>query len=319
MRNYIIKRLLLFVPTLLGVTLMIFLIMRVVPGDVAATILMGPDQNAVFTEEQRRNLEEELGLDKPLPVQYITWVWGLVRLDLGKSWETKIPIARSLKAQFPVTMQLALFAALLVALVGIPIGVFAAVNQDRWPDYILRTIAIMGLAMPTFFVALIVILVLSREFHWIPPLGFVSIWKDPITSFQQLFIPASVLALSSSGGLLRITRGQMLEVMRDDYVRTARAKGLSEPVVIMRHALRNALLPVITVFGFLVAALMGGTVIIELIFSIPGIGQGYVNAVFLKDLSVVQTYTTYFAIVALTVNLLVDLTYAWLDPRIQYS
>ena len=319
MRNYAIKRVLLFIPTVVGVSVLLFAILRILPGDVAVQILMAGDPEVTITEEDRLRVREELGLDRPIYTQYLDWMWGVFRFDLGDSFIMKRPVAEQIKREFPVTMQIAFFAAFFVAIISIPIGVLAAVYQDKWPDYILRGFAILGLAMPSFFVALLVVLILSVYFRWLPEFGFVHLWEDPWKSFQQLIFPALAIGFSSSGYILRMTRGQMLEVLRDDYVRTARAKGLPERVVIMRHALRNALLPVVTLFGFQVAFLLGGTVVIEIIFALPGMGRALIEAVLLRDFPVVQTYVLYLVVVAMMINLLVDLSYAWLDPRIQYS
>jgi peptide/nickel transport system permease protein len=206
-----------------------------------------------------------------------------------------------------------------VSVIAIPIGIIAAVRQDGWLDFILRTFAIVGLAMPSFFVGLLVILGLSVYIGWLPPVGFTSLWDDPITSIQQLLLPAVALGFSSNGLLLRITRTQLLEVLREDYVRTARAKGLTERVVIMKHAVRNALLPVVTVGGTQIGFLFSGTIVIETLFNLPGLGRGLINALNTRDLPVIQIYIMYFALVALVANLIVDLTYAWLDPRIRYA
>ncbi len=319
MRAYVIKRLLLFIPTIIGASIVIFAMLRILPGDVAATILQAGDPESTVTEEARLRVAEKLGLDTPIYLQYLEWVWGLIRFDLGDSYILGTPVVDQLKLQFPVTMHIAVLSAFFVAIISIPIGVLAAVYQDKWPDYILRSIAIVGLAMPGFFVGLLFVLILSIVFEWLPPFGFVYVWQDPWLSFQQTVFPALAIGFSSSGYILRMTRGQMLEVLRDDYVRTARAKGLSERTVILRHALRNALLPVITLFGFQVAFLFGGTVVIEIIFAIPGMGNALIESVLLKDLPVVQTYVMYIILLVMTVNLLVDMAYAWLDPRIQYA
>ena len=319
MRKYVIKRFLLFIPSLLIVSVAVFAIIRIIPGDVAAAILTAGDEGASFTEEARQLVVKELGLDRPIYIQYVEWMWGLVRFDPGESWVLKKPIFEEMKRQFPVTLQLTAFSIILVSAIAIPIGILAAVYQDKWPDYILRTIAIAGLAMPSFFVGLLVVIGLSVLLHWLPPPGFANLWESPWKSFQQLIFPAAALALSSSGVMLRMTRAQMLEVLRDDYVRTARAKGLPERVIILRHALRNALLPVITVLGFQIAVLLGGTVTTEIIFSIPGLGVNLIEAVISKDLPVVQAYVMYLAFIALLANLIVDLSYAILDPRIQYE
>ena len=309
----------LFVPTLLGTSLFIFLLLRIVPGDIAAVILSGPTGDGHYTPEQHAKLTKDLGLDRHILIQYADWIWDVAKGDLGQSYTTRRDIAPSLKAKFPITMQLAIFSFFSVAAFGIPIGVLAAVRQDSWIDFVLRGWAILGLAMPTFLVGLLVILYLSTQLRWMPPVGFTHLWENPVISFQQLIIPAIALGFSSNGILLRMTRTQMLEVLRDDFVRTARAKGLAERIVIWRHALRNALLPVVTTLGGLMGGLLTGTVVIELIFSVPGVGATLVQAILNRDLGVVQVYVLYFAFMALVVNLIVDITYAWLDPRIRYD
>ena len=319
MRKYILRRVLLFVPTLLGVALVIFILLRILPGDVAVQILAGPNGEAEYTQEDVDNLRERLGLNDPVHVQFVKWVWDFARGDLGHSFATNRPVWGELKRQFPVTLQLAFLTAIVVTSIAIPIGIIAAVKQDGWLDYILRTFAIVGLAMPSFFVGLLVILGLSVYVGWLPPVGFTSLWQDPVTSVQQLLLPAVALGFSSNGLLLRITRTQLLEVLREDYVRTARAKGLTERVVIMKHAVRNALLPVVTVGGTQIGFLFSGTIVIETLFNLPGLGRGLINALNTRDLPVIQIYIMYFALVALVANLIVDLTYAWLDPRIRYA
>ena len=318
-RKYIARRILLFIPTLAGVSIGVFLLLRVIPGDVAQVILAGPSGEASYTLQDVEQLREKLGLNDPLYLQYGNWVSDLVRGDLGTSFATRRPIAQELKRQFPVTLQLAFFTMVVVSLIAIPIGVLAAVKQDSAADYILRGIAILGLAAPTFFVGLVVVLVVSRYIGWLPPLGYVHIWDQPFKGFQQLIFPALVLGFSSNGLLLRMTRTQLLEVLREDYVRTARSKGLSENVVIVRHAMRNALLPVVTVGGLQLGGLFTGAMIVETIFNLPGIGRGLIQGVFSRDLPLIEAYIMYFAVVALVANLLVDLTYAWLDPRIRYE
>ena len=319
MRKYILRRVLLFVPTLLGVALVIFILLRILPGDVAVQILAGPNGEAEYTLEDVENLRERLGLNDPLYLQFVNWMWNFARGDLGHSYATNRPVWGELKRQFPVTLQLAVLTAIVVTIIAIPIGIIAAVRQDGWLDFILRTFAIVGLAMPSFFVGLLVILGLSVYIGWLPPVGFTNLWDDPITSTQQLLLPAVALGFSSNGLLLRITRTQLLEVLREDYVRTARAKGLAERVVIMKHAVRNALLPVVTVGGTQIGFLFSGTIVIETLFNLPGLGRGLINALNTGDLPVIQIYVMYFALVALVANLIVDLTYAWLDPRIRYA
>ncbi len=309
----------LFVPTLLGVSIAIFTLLRVIPGDVAALMLGGAEGEGSYTQEDLERVREQLGLNDPIYVQYGTWIWQLVRFDLGDSIALGRPIAGELKRQFPITLQLAIFTAIIVALIAIPVGVLAAVKQDTWIDYILRSIAVIGLAAPSFFVGMLIILGLSLYFRWIPPIAFVNLWDNPTVAFQQLIFPAVALGFASQGLLLRMTRTQLLEVLREDFVRTARAKGLAERAVIMRHGVRNALLPVVTIAGVQIGFLFSGTVVIETVFNVPGIGRGLIQAMFIRDLPMIQAYIMYFALVALTANFLVDLTYAWLDPRIRYG
>jgi peptide/nickel transport system permease protein len=319
MHKYITRRLLLFVPTLIGVSLAIFFLLRIIPGDVAHAVLAGPSGEGNYSEEDLVELRQRLGLDRPLYVQYGDLMWDLVRGDLGESVYGRRPIGAEIARQFPVTLQLGAFSILIVWMISIPIGVLAAVKQDSWPDYALRGLAVVGLAMPSFFVGLLIVLLLSMAFHWSPPPGFMSLWRSPIVSFQQLIFPALAIGFSSNGTMLRMMRTQLLEVLREDYVRTARAKGLPDRLVVSRHAVRNALLPVVTIGGGQVGAIFSGTVVIENIFNIPGIGRGLVEGMFQRDLPMVQAYVMYFAVVALAINLIIDIAYAWLDPRIRYS
>ena len=319
MKKYIARRILLFVPTLLGVAVVIFLLLRVLPGDPAEKILAGPYGEGTFTQEDVERLREQLGLDKPIHEQFASWILDLAKGDLGYSVARGRPVADELKRQFPVSLQLGLLSIALIWSIAIPIGVLAAVRQDSWVDYVFRGIAIMGLAMPTFFVGLLVILVLSRFFNWLPPFAFTHIWDSPSTAIQQLIFPAIALGFSTAGTLLRMTRTQLLEVLGEDYIRTARSKGLSQGVVTWRHAVRNSLLPVVTIAGAQIGLIFSGTVVIERIFNIPGVGRGLLEALSTRDLLMIQTYVMYFAFIALAANLLVDLTYAWLDPRIRYD
>lgn len=319
MQAYVMRRIVLFFPTLLLVSLVIFVIMRIIPGDPAEVILSGPTGEGSYTQEDLKALRDKLGLDRPLPLQYAEWLWGMARLDMGESLVLGRPVIDELKMRFPVTLQLALLALFFAVAIGVPIGVLAAIRQDTWLDYICRGFAILGLAMPTFWVALLIILILSVWFSWFPPLGFVHLWDNPLTSIQQLFWPALALGFHSNGVKLRLTRGQLLEVLREDYVRTAWAKGLPERVVVIRHALRNALLPVVTVIGLQLAVLLGGTVLIENIFALPGMGRSLINAVYNRDFPVVQAFIMVLGVIHLSLNLVVDIAYGWLDPRIRYS
>ena len=319
MQQYIMRRLLLFIPTLFLVSVMIFVMLRIVPGDPALLVLAGPDGEGSFTEEQYQNMKERLGLNDPLYLQYFTWAEGMVTFDWGTSIQTNEKVTEMFKRRYPVTLQLALLSFLVIATVGIPIGVLAAVKQDTWIDYIFRSLAILGLAMPTFWLGLLTVLALSTWFNWLPPLEFVNLWEDPRTSITQLIFPALTLGLSAQGTTMRMARSQLLEVMREDYVRTAKSKGLRDRVVILRHALRNALLPVLTILGILLGVLLGGTIVIEVVFNIPGMGRAIINAVASLDQPVIQVAVVGFTLIFLVLNLLVDLTYGLLDPRIRYS
>ncbi len=319
MYKYIIRRLLLFVSSLLGVSLAIFLLLRIIPGDVAAVLLAGPTGEADYTQADLIELRETLGLDKPIPVQYGIWMWNMTRGDFGDSFVEQRPVRDMVMERFPVTIELAAFTLIIIVGIAVPVGIIAALKQDTMTDYVLRGIAILGLAAPSFWIGLMVILFLSIVFGWLPPIGFYHLWDDPAKSFQQLIFPSLALGFAINGLLLRMTRAQLLEVLREDYIRTARAKGLREQAVVLRHALRNALIPVVTVGGFLVAGLLSGSVAIELIFNLPGMGRTLITAVNTRDFPVIEIFVLFVALLYLSINLLIDLSYAWLDPRIRYE
>ena len=319
MRKYIVRRIVLFITTLLGVSLVIFILLRVLPGDDLAGIMFsGGSGEATFTEEDVQRLREGLGLNRPIHIQYVAWMWDLLRGDLGESFITRRPIFDDIKRQFSVSLQLSLLSFAAILIFSIPMGMLAAVKQGGWLDYVMRGMSIMFLAMPTFFVGLLIAIILHEAFNW-QPTELTHLWENTGTSFQQLILPAVALGASCSGLLMRLTRTQLLEVLREDYARTARAKGLAEKAVIIKHGARNALLPVVAYAGFQFGILFSGTVVIELIFSLPGIGYGLVQALFWHDLPLIQTYLMYIAFLALTINLVVDLIHAWLDPRIRYE
>ena len=319
MRAYIIKRIVLFPPTVVIVTLLIFLIMWIVPGDAAIMILAGDEGESGVSPEDLARLRHELGLDRPVYVQYGDWIWDIVRADLGTSIYYKIPVIDELQDRFLVTMQMAIMAILMSFSLAVPIGVISAVKQDSFMDYGVRLFTIAGIALPSFWVGILVIFGLSYGFDWLPPLGYASLWEEPWTNLQQLVFPAMVPALQELAFTARITRSTMLEVMRDDYMRTARAKGLAEMVVITRHALKNALLPVITVSGWQFGRLLGGVVIIETIFVVPGIGSFLIDAIIHRDYTIIQAIMLLVAGLVLVLNLVIDLLYGWLDPRIRYG
>jgi peptide/nickel transport system permease protein len=319
MQQYILRRLVLFVPTMLLASLATFFIMRALPGDVALVIL-GGEANTPAALEQVEAYRQALGLRDPLPVQYGRWMWSLVDGEFGgKSLADREPIGAILARRIPVTLQLAFYALIISMLVSVPLGIVAAVYQDRWPDYLVRLVTLSGHALPNFWLALVLVLVLSVQFAWSPPVYYKNLWEDPFIHLQKAIWPALVLAWGFSANITRITRSNMLEVLRQDYVRTARAKGLIEQVVVSKHALQNALIPVLTLSGLQLAGLLGGTVILESIFGMPGIGQGIVLAANTRDYPVIQTLAMLLVFMMLCLNLLVDLCYAAIDPRISYQ
>lgn len=317
MQRYIAGRLLLLLPTLFGVSVIIFVIMRMLPGDVAL-IALGGGQGV--SEEQIAQYRKDLGLNRPLPVQYAEWVGGLVRLDPGKSLLTKAPIRNEMKDRLPVTAELALGAVLLSTLIALPVGILSAIYQDRWPDYIFRIISILGIALPIFWIqSLVRNLILPKYVHWLPPPGYVEPWDDLLGNLQRMWLPVLLLGYAQSAIISRLTRSTMLDVLREDYIRTARAKGLRERGIIIRHAVRNALLPVITLAAIQLGTLLGGAVITESVFGLPGVGRYVLDAIRNRDYPIVQAVIVLIAAVYVVLNLLVDLIYGWVDPRVRLS
>jgi len=320
MRKYVTRRLLLFVPTLLGASILIFVLMRLVPGDIAEILVYqtGTESSAV-QQKQIQQIRDELGLNRPVVVQYLAWLGNALRGDFGYSYTQRRPVTDILKERFPRSMELA-FLTIVVALIwAIPLGVISAVRQNTWADYLVRVVSISGLSLPIFFTGVLILYGLVRFFRYLPPLEFVSFVADPAENLKQLIWPTLAQAYYISAPITRLTRSQMLEVIRHDYVRTARAKGLAERAVVYRHALGNSLLPVITFIGWWGGRLLGGIVIMEIIFAIPGMGTALVQAVSYRDYPTVQAIIFVMALVYLTINLLVDLMYGWLDPRIRYA
>ncbi|MER3420212.1 MAG: hypothetical protein C4290_06680 [Chloroflexota bacterium] len=318
MTRYIIRRLVLFVPTLLLATGMIFAILRVIPGDVAALIVTAGGEGK-FNERAYREVRRQLELDKPIPVQYLHWLGNALHGDFGRSYWSKTEVRDELVQRLPVTLELALAAPLLALLLGVPLGVISAVKQNSPLDYLARALAITGLSVPHFWLGIVLILVLANFFNWVVPLRYAELWEDPRTNVGQLVWPVLVLGTTFTALLARVTRSAMLEVLRAEYIRTARAKGLHPLAVVGRHGLRNALLPIITVFGAQLGALISGAVVTERVFNVPGMGRYFVESVFVRDFPVVQAVVLLIALAYLIVNLAVDLTYAWLDPRIRYT
>jgi len=316
---YILKRLLLFIPTLILATILVFVILRLIPGDPAITKLAGDTGEAQFTQEQLATMRAELGTDRPLYVQYGDWVWGMLRLDFGESLYFEEAVARDLATKFPITLELTVLALLIATLLAVPLGVVSAIKQDTPTDYVARVIAITGVALPNFWVGILIVYFLVLLFDWIPPLGYANLWEDPGTNLQQLIFPALTLGFYNMAFMARVTRSSMLEVYREDYIRTARAKGLAERMVILRHALKNALLPVVTVSGYEFGRLLAGTVVIESIFVVPGMGKLLIDSVFHRDYTAVQAVIVVTTASVLVLNLALDVVYGWLNPRIRFT
>lgn len=314
MHRYILRRLLLTIPVLLLVTFGAFALLRMVPGSIV-DLKAGAGQS----QEDTERLEKQFGLDKPIPQQFALWLGDLLTGDLGESlWSTE-PVTKEISRRFPPTLQLAAMASLIAVIIAVPAGTLAAMKQDSWLDRALQLGTVAGLSVPNFILATLIISLPAIWWGWTPETGYVKLTDNPVESVQRMLIPAVTLGLAQAAILTRLTRSSMLEVWRQDYIRTARAKGLALRVVTVRHALRNALLPVITVWGLQIATTLGGTVIIETVFAIPGMGTATLTAISRRDYSLAQTFVLIFALVYVTVSLLVDLLYGLIDPRIKYA
>jgi peptide/nickel transport system permease protein len=320
MRRYVLRRLLLFIPTLFGASLLVFILLRLVPGDIAEILVYQTgSESSTVQKKQIQQIRAELGLDRPVMVQYGHWMWNALRGDFGQSYSQRRPVSAILAERFPRSMELAGLTLFLAVIWAVPLGVVSAVRQNTWVDYTARIVSLSGLSFPLFVTGALILWALVRFFRWIPPLEFVPFTESPLENLKQLIWPALCQAYYISAPITRLTRSQMLEVIRHDYVRTARAKGLAERAVIYRHALKNALLPVVTFVGWWGGRLLGGLVIMEIIFVVPGMGTSLVQAVSQRDYPTVQAFIFVMAVVFLLVNLAVDLLYAWLDPRIRYA
>jgi peptide/nickel transport system permease protein len=320
MGEYAIRRVLLFLPTLLVATVLVFTLFWIVPGDPALTILAGGEgDSGTVSPAQLQQLRQSLGLDRPIYVQYASWLGSVLRGDLGTSLWYKTPVWDQLKDRFLVTMELAVIAILLAFCAAVPLGVISAVKQDTGFDYLSRIFSGIGIALPTFWLGILIVYALAAFFQWLPPLGYATLWDDPLLNLQQLIFPALTLAFHDLAFTARVTRSSMLEVMREDYLRTARAKGLMDILVIGRHALKNALLPVVTIAGYQFGRLLGGVVIVESIFVVPGMGTLLIDSIVHRDFIVLQAVVLLIAAVVLILNLMIDLLYGVLDPRIHYQ
>jgi peptide/nickel transport system permease protein len=316
MGKYLVKRFLLMFPTLLGVAILIFVLIRVIPGDVVELRLAG-DSSAVSQELLDRE-RVRFGLDKPVWKQFVTWIGGVVRLDFGTSMWTGAPIWEEIKLRFALSMQVAIMATLVAVVLAIPLGVISALKQDTWVDYAIRIFSIAGLATPSFWLGIVFILVMLIVFKWLPPMVYTPFWVNPWQNMLQLIWPALAVGYRYSAVATRITRSAMLEVLREDYIRTARAKGLIQKLILSRHALKNAMLPVVTVIGLEFAFLLGGLVVTEQVFNLNGLGLLFVQAVAHRDYTLIQALVMLVAGFFIVVNFAMDIMYAWLDPRIRY-
>ena len=313
MRNYVLRRLLVALPSLLIASLIVFTLPRLIPGDVVQLML---EEKAYGKDLE--DLRAKLGLNRPIPVQYVEWLGAIARGNFGESLWTRQPVLSELARRLPITATLGLMALVVAILIGIPIGVLAAVRQDGVLDFFARSIAVFGLSVPAFVLAILVTLMPAIWWGWTPRTQFVTLAASPGGYVLQFVLPAVILGIASAAGIMRLTRGMLLEVLHHDYVRTAWAKGLRERVVVLKHALKNAVIPVVTVLGLQVAAIAGGAVIIEWIFGIPGMGQFLVDAIVQRDYPVIQGINLVIVVIIVASNLAVDLVYAVLDPRIRY-
>lgn len=302
------------VPTLIGMSILIFLMLRLLPGDVV-DIMMGMDAQA--SAEAQQELRESLGLADPIPIQYLKWVGGMFQGDFGDSMRTGRPVSEILLRALPVTIQLAFFAVIIATVVAIPLGVISAIKRDSALDFASRIAGLVGLSVPNFWLATLALLATSTLLSWTPSLSYISPFEDPFGNALQMFLPALALSVQLMAIEMRMTRTTMLEVLNQDYIRTARAKGLSERIVVYRHALKNSLIPVITVIGFQLGSLMGTAAIVEVIFGLNGVGNTLLQAIFNRDYPVVQAATLYLAIAFVVINLIVDVLYVVVDPRIK--
>jgi peptide/nickel transport system permease protein len=314
--RYLARRAVWTVIALLGVSVLIFLLVRLLPGNIV-DIIAGTEGQ--LSREQRTAILREFGLDKPLPVQYLLWLWNMLQGNLGWSFRSSQPVATLLGSRLPITIELAFLSILGVALIGIPLGVLASVSQSVRVRTLVQIVGVLGLSLPNFWIAVLLIITASSLFGWLPALIYVSPWSDPWVNLQQMFLPVLSLTLGLSAVVVRMTRSSMLEVLGQDFVKVALAKGLPARAVLLRHALRNALIPIVTVLGLQTGFLLGGVVITEQIFGLPGLGWTLLNGVYQRDYPVVQGTVMLFAATFVLINLFVDLLYTYLDPRIRYE
>ena len=323
MYRYIVKRLLLAVPTLVGAAALVFVLMRLIPGDICVIRLGsgGAHVDPASVEACR----QQLGLNNPMIVQFLDFLWSYITLDFGTSMWSGHPVTHEIAARLPVSLQIALMATVIAILIAIPLGTISALKENTWLDHIVRMVAIAGIATPSFWLGIMsLVLVLDITYlatgkPWMPPIDYVPFWQDPIRNLSMVLLPAITVGYRYSAVTMRMTRSAMLEVLREDYIRTARSKGLLEQIIVNRHALKNALLPVVTLIGIEFAFLIGGLVVTEQVFNLNGIGRLFVQAVQNQDNVLTQALVMLVVVIFVVTNLMVDLLYAWLDPRIRFS
>jgi len=323
MYQYILKRILLMIPTLFGAAVLVFFLLRLIPGDVCELRLAG---TGLYADQETIDIcRDNLGLNEPAIVQFFNFLWGIVTFDLGESMWTGRAISYEIALRFQLSLQVAIMATITAVLISIPLGTISAIKQDTWIDYVVRTLSIAGIAIPSFWFGILIILgllIFTQSWFgepWMPPLDYVPIWVDPWRNLSQLIWPAIATGYRYSAVATRMTRSAMLEVLREDYIRTARAKGLLERIIINRHALKNSLLPVVTVIGIEFAFLMGGLVVTEQVFNLNGLGKLFVESVLNADYTMTQALVMVVVIIFVFTNFVVDILYAWLDPRIRYA
>jgi len=316
LRAYIGRRLLALIPTLFFASLIVFISIRLIPGDVIDLMLA---QNDIVTGQDRAKIEAALGLDQPVYIQYFRWIGDALSGDLGSSLWQNVPVTDQLLVSLPITFELGLLALIVALSVSIPIGVYSAMRQDTAGDYVARSFSLVMLAIPSFWLGTLVMVFPSVWWRWAPELEYIPFFDDPVTNLKHMIVPAILLGLSMSAVTMRMTRTMMLEVMRQDYIRTARAKGVGEKLLVVRHALRNGLIPVITLIGLQAPLLIGGAVILEQIFVVPGMGLLLLEAVFQRDYPVISGVFLVVGVGVLVINLLVDLSYGWLDPKVRHE
>ncbi len=315
MAQYVVKRTLFSVFVLWIISMIVFGAVRLIPGDVCRIVLATPDVD----KQQCNAIRDELGLNDSVASQYVSYMGGVLHGDFGKTLISKRDVWGEISQRIPLTLELTVLATFLAITIALPIGVISAVKQDSVIDYVLRFVSIGWLSIPSFWLGTMLIILPANWWGYSPPVGYVDFWNGPMKNLEQLYLPAIALGVGLSASLARITRSSVLEVFRQDYVRTARAKGLKERSIIVRHTLKNAMIPVVTLFGIQFGFLLGGTVVLEQIFALPGLGLLTFQAVTIKDYTQVQGLVLFFAVVLVTLNLLVDLSYAWFDPRIKYT